>query len=296
MNDQLAISFVETLTRKLEEISKQRLVFFVVGRAGWGKSSTVNSLIGEYKCIVHDNEPATTEVTKLDFVMNDVKCTIFDTPGLCDGSGNDQTYIQMISSKVRNPDSMLYVNRLDETRLTDNDTRIIKIISEALGVKVWEKAVIVFTFSNNINKSEYSEKLEKRTEMIRQAIASYIQNTEVANQIPAVPIDNKSKTTPDGKEWLGEFFTVLVDRIDPNRLICFLSMFTPSIKERTNFSNKQKEIIRTKFVSAVLQSAAAGIGIASIVAGIVNAPVTLCFAGGGIVGTLIGAWLSKSDE
>jgi len=296
MSDELATIFIEALKRKVREISGQRLVFFVVGRAGWGKSSTVNSLIGEYKCIVDDDEPTTTEVTELDFVMNNVKCTIFDTPGLCDGSGNDEKYIQMIRSKVQNPDSMLYVNRLDETRLTDNDTRTIKIISEALGVRVWENAVIVFTFSNNVNKSKYSEKLERRTKKIRKAIADCIQNTEVANQIPAVPIDNKSETTPDGKEWLGEFFTVIVDRIDLNRLICFLSMLTPSIKERTNFNNNQQEIISRKFVSAVVQSTAAGVGIAVIAGGIVGAPVGLCFTGGGIVGVLIGAWLSKSDK
>lgn len=171
MADEKAKQFLEFLERNVEALRGQPLVFFVMGRAGWGKSSTVNSLVGQDVCKVDDNEPTTTEVTGFNFEMNGVQAIIFDTPGLCDGSGNDQIYIEKIRSQITDPDSMLYINRLDETRLTDNDRRGIKIISEALGIRVWENAVIVFTFANNVSISDYQTKLTKRTQHIRQAIA-----------------------------------------------------------------------------------------------------------------------------
>ncbi len=232
--------------------------------------------------------------------MNGVKGTVFDTPGLCDGSGNDQQYIEMIRSKVRNPHAMLYVSRLDETRPED-DRQVIKIISEAIGNSVWENTVIVFTFANNVKASDYPRKLNTRKQKIQelikqQLIESHIYDSNIAYNIPAVAIDNYSKTTPDGKEWLGIFFTAIVDRVSKEGAIALLSMLTDSISKRTIFDKYQKSIIRKKFVEAVIQSSGTAITIGMTVTAIVNAPLILGFSGGGIVGTLIGFWLSEKKD
>ncbi len=232
--------------------------------------------------------------------MNGVKGTVFDTPGLCDGSGNDQQYIEMIRSKVRNPHAMLYVSRLDETRPED-ERQVIKIISEAIGNSVWENTVIVFTFANNVKASDYPRKLNTRKQKIQelikqQLIESHIYDSNIAYNIPAVAIDNYSKTTPDGKEWLGIFFTAIVDRVSKEGAIALLSMLTDSISKRTIFDKYQKSIIRKKFVEAVIQSSGTAITIGMTVTAIVNAPLILGFSGGGIVGTLIGFWLSEKKD
>ena len=304
MNDEQATQFLEFLERKVQALTGQRLVFFVIGRAGWGKSSTVNSLVGQDVCKVSDYETTTTEVAGFDFEMNKVKAIIFDTPGLCDGSGNDRTYIEKIRSEIKAPDSMLYVNSLLENRITDNDRRGIKIISEALGIEAWKHAVIVFTFADKLSASEYQKRLTQRTQIVRQAIAECIKDTDIAYQIPAVAIVNKDSTnphakrdtTPDGKEWLGEFFTVVADRVSLKGMIALLGFLTPSITKRTRFNKQQKQIIRRKFVEAVLQSAGTATGIGVAVAGLLNAPLIIGFSGAGIAGTLIGAWLSRYDD
>ena len=296
MNDELGKNFILALERMVEEVGRKRLVFFVAGRTGWGKSSTVNSLVGKKVCTVNDYEAETADVTGFEFEMNGVKAIIFDTPGLRDGKGNDETYIELMRSKVKNPDSMLYVSRLDETRKED-DRQVIKIISSALGDKVWEYTVIVFTFSNNVKASEYKTKLDKKTEIIRQLIADCISDQEVAYKIPVVAIDNESKTTPDGKEWLGDFFTKVVERVSKEGTIALLSMLSDSVRNRRIILNKkQKAIIRRKFVQAVIESAGSLMTIGVTVAGLLNAPIIIGFSGGGIVGTLIGAWLSRYDD
>ncbi len=295
MSDELGRNFLQAIERMVAEVRFKPLVFFVAGRTGWGKSSTINSLVNHYVCTVNDDEPQTVDVTPYEFEMNGVKAIIFDSPGLCDGSGNDETYIELIRSKVKAPDSMLYVTRLDETR-PENDRQVIKIISSALGNRVWEYAVIVFTFANNVKPLKYQTKLNERKRIIRQLIAESISNAEVASQIPVVAIDNESDTTPDGKKWLGEFFTAVVDRVSKEGTIALLSMLTDSIRKRTMLDKKQKALIRKKFVEAVLQSTGTAMGIGVAVAGLLNTPLIIGFSGAGIVGTLIGAWLSKSDE
>ncbi len=294
MTDTTGINFIQALERMLANTKNKRLVFFVVGRTGWGKSSTVNSLIGKEVSKVNDYEPETADVIGFDFEINGVKATVFDTPGLCDGSGNDEAYIDLIRSKILKPDSMLYVSRLDETR-SENDRRAINIISNALGPVVWQYAVIVFTFANNVKPSQYQTKLSTKTRIIRQAIADEIGNEQMSYQIPVIAIDNTNRTTPDGKEWLGNLFTAIVDRVSKEGTVALLAMLTEDIIKRANLNNNQKGIIRRKFVDAVLQSGGAAMGIGVAVAGLLNAPIIIGFSGGGIVGTLIAAWLCKYD-
>lgn len=296
MNDELGIFFLQALEKMVKEVGRKRLVFFVAGRTGWGKSSTVNSLVGKVVSKVSDYEPETADVTGFEFEMNGVKAIIFDTPGLRDGKGNDETYIELMNSKVEKPDSMLDVSRLDETRQED-DRQVIKIISSALGKRVWEYTVIVFTFANNVKPSQYQTKLDAKTKIIRELIADYISDKEVAYQIPVVAIDNESDTTPDGKKWLGYLVTALVERVSKEGTIALLYMLTDSVRKgRIILNRKQKEIIRREFINAVLQSAGTLMGIGITVAGLINAPIIVGFAGGGIVGTLIGAWLSRYDD
>ncbi|MCW6051741.1 50S ribosome-binding GTPase [Lyngbya sp. CCAP 1446/10] len=295
MTDEIGRNFVQAIERMLANNTKKRLVFFVVGRTGWGKSSTVNSLVGKEVSKVNDYESETADVVGFNFEINEIKATVFDTPGLCDGSGNEQAYINLIRSKVPYPDSMLYVSRLDETR-PENDRRSIKIISEALGPIVWQYAVIVFTFANNVKASEYQTKLTKKTQIIRKLIAEEINNGKMSYRIPVVAIDNTSKTTPDGKQWLGNLFTAIVDRVSREATIALLGMLTKSIKNRAILNKKQKAIIRRKFVDAVLQSGGSAMGIGVAVAGFLNVPLTIGFSAGGIAGILIAMWLSKYDD
>ena len=45
-----------------------------------------------------------------------------------------------------------------------------------------------------------------------------------------------------------------------------------------------------------MQSTGTAMGIGVAIAGLLNAPIIIGFSGAGIVGTLIGAWLSRYDD
>lgn len=237
MTDTIGINFIQALERMLANTKKKPLVFFVVGRTGWGKSSTVNSLVGKEVSKVNRYKAETADVVGFDFEINGVKATVI----------------------------------------------------------VWQYAVIVFTFANNIEPWEYQEQLRIKKQIILQTIADVIGDGNMPGQIPVVAIDNKRKTTPDGKEWLGNLFTAIVDRVSKEGTVALLAMLTEHITNRVNLNKNQKQIIRRKFVDAVLQSGGAAAGIGITVAGLLNAPLTIGFSVGGIAGTLIAAWLCKYD-
>ena len=219
-----AQKIVEDLQQQFKEVQNKKLNFLLVGRTGVGKSSTVNSLMGKKIAQVGDYEATTMEIKEYETEINQIPFKVIDTPGLCDDweeLENDYKYLEMMRSKVKQIDCMWFVSRLDETRITSDEKRGIKLISEAFGADVWKHAVIVFTFANSISNSKYLEALEKRTELIRKVIANYT-SVDLANKIPSVAVDNKKETTPDGEKWLGELYTKVFTQISQKATSTFL--------------------------------------------------------------------------
>jgi predicted GTPase len=136
------------LIEKLQLSQEKNFVFLLVGRTGVGKSSTVNSLMGQKLASVGKYDATTVEIQEYKHEINGIKCSIFDTPGLCDDipeKGNDQKYIELIQNKVTKIDSLWFVTRLDDSRVTNDEKQGIAIISKSLTPKIWEHSVIIFT-------------------------------------------------------------------------------------------------------------------------------------------------------
>lgn len=123
---------------------------------------------------------------------------------------------------------------------------------------------------------------DKRTELIRREIAKYV-GEDVANQIPSVAVDNHNETTPDGKQWLGEFFTKVFVRASEAGSLPFAAAMTESLSSssgepRIKLNEQQKTEVKKKIDKALIGGLAAG-----------GASVGLFFGpGGAIVGGLLG--------
>ena len=143
----------------------------LVGRTGVGKSSTINSLLGENIAKVGDGEPTTFQVSPYSLKKNGVDFTIWDTPGLCDAldNANDQQYMSMIQSNIDDVDCLWFVSRLDETRLSADEQYALLLITNILGGDIWNKSLIVFTHSCNRSvRGRFEEALRERTSVIRE--------------------------------------------------------------------------------------------------------------------------------
>ena len=304
--------FFTKIIDKFKIAKGKKFVFLLIGKTGVGKSSTVNALLGKDIAPVGDFEATTMKVEEFDAEMGDINFTVIDTPGLCDDlteKENDKKYLDLIRKKIKQVDSMWYVTRLDETRVTADEKKAIKLITDALGKKVWNYSVLVFNFSNKVEQEDFQRYFSKRTELLKNEISLYAGN-EIANAIPAIAIDTKRETIPDGTKWLGELYTKVLTRVSEQGLIPFLLATANDVmplstkhtenkiiekgnnnQPRIEINDNQKEEIKkriSKEIDASIIIGGAGIG-ASI--GSFLGPVGIAI--GGSVGAAIGliAWL-----
>lgn len=285
------MTIVQTIKEKIEKEKRHNIRLMLVGRTGQGKSSTINSLFHNEVASVGDYEATTLTVDTYETIMEEIPITVYDTPGLCDDLedvGNDEAYLTKIRETITDIDSMLFVSRLDDTRVSSDERRGIRLITQALGKDIWKYAVIVFTFAGNVSPERYQEALTKRTALLQKEIAKHASDA-IARQIPSVAVENAHTTTPDGKEWLGELFTKVFTRISNNAVVAFLFAMEDNLRPDENgnakitFTEKQKVEIRKKIDATIIPTlAATGAAIGSIF-GPVGTAV------GGAVGAIVGA-------
>lgn len=229
--NQYAQKKAEELAEHLKNAYTREFVFLLVGRTGVGKSSTINNLMGHQVAPVGDFEPETMSVEEYRLPIENVKFLVVDTPGLCDDladKGNDLVYLQQIKQKVKHVDCLLYVTILGDRRVRSDEKHGIQVITKAFSERIWKNSVIVFTFADEVKPDKYEYTLKIRHRLIRQAIQKHASES-IAQNIPAVAVDNMSKRTPDGKEWFGELYTTVVKRLSEDGFIQYIMATAPSL-------------------------------------------------------------------
>lgn len=90
------------------------------------------------------------KVTPYKFLINKVEITVFDTPGLADGTGNEQDYLEKIKKKVTTFDVFIFCTEMNTRRFRNDDIKTVQKLTEAFGSKLWEHAVVALTFANEV--------------------------------------------------------------------------------------------------------------------------------------------------
>lgn len=201
---------------KLENVST--LTILVMGKGGVGKSSTVNSIIGERAVSVSPFQsegprPVMVSRSRAGFTLN-----VIDTPGLIEGGYVNDQALEIIKRFLLNKtiDVLLYVDRLDAYRVDNLDRQVVKAITDSFGKGIWNRALVVLTHAqlSPPDGLPYEDFFSKRSEALLKAVrlgAGLKKNDKQDIVIPVVLVENSGrcnknesdeKVLPNGIAWI----------------------------------------------------------------------------------------------
>ncbi|RDX72813.1 Translocase of chloroplast 34, partial [Mucuna pruriens] len=213
-----------TQTKLLEHLGKLKqenvnsLTILVMGKGGVGKSSTVNSLIGERVVSISPFQtegprPVMVSRSRAGFTLN-----IIDTPGLIEGGYINDMALDIIKRFLLNKtiDVLLYVDRLDVYRVDNLDKLVAKAITDSFGKEIWNKAIVALTHAqfSPPDGLPYDEFFSQRSEALLKVLRSGARIRKEAFQDSSIPVvsvensgrcnknDSDEKVLPNGTAWI----------------------------------------------------------------------------------------------
>jgi GTPase Era involved in 16S rRNA processing len=193
---------------------------------GTGKSSLVNSIVGEYVTIESDSpRRETTRVSKHEKKIGDEVVTIYDSPGLPDCFKVEEQYLKELEMNCQDVNLNLYCVKMNDGMHASEEDAIVKL-SCAFGTEnFWQNTLIVLTFANEIMppKSSHvspaayfqSRMSEWKTVLQHTLIEKVHVTREVAENVPIVPAgysEQPSLPAANSDDWLGTLWLECLDR------------------------------------------------------------------------------------
>ena len=140
-----------------ETASKDEPRLIVAGKPGNGKSTALNNIFGlnlQAKAAIHS---VTTKFELRKVEKHGICLTVFDTPGLGALDIDKEAVTAAMTDSIIGTDfTLLYCLSVAPcSRLTEVDRAIIHSLHASLGKEVWDKCVILFTFSDTVRRDEF---------------------------------------------------------------------------------------------------------------------------------------------
>ncbi|KAJ7374053.1 hypothetical protein OS493_009383 [Desmophyllum pertusum] len=203
-NDDLQ-SLKQVYSAWFSEESQNQFSILVTGKTGVGKSRLVNALVG--KKVAHEGRPRTActdTVTSYRAEIDGVEVVVWDSPGLQDGSCNENVYVADMKNKLNQGfDVMIYCLSMTETRFYDADKNAIRTMTRAFGHELWNKAVVALNFANRIIDPDEEDELayfmgEKYhwDKAIDDILGELGIDCKVRKALPVVPTGNIQTSSP----------------------------------------------------------------------------------------------------
>jgi GTPase SAR1 family protein len=211
---------------RLEAIIKnaKKMQILIIGKTGAGKSTLINGLVGEEVTTVGYGLATTgvsPEVTPYQCQIQGVAVTVYDSPGLEDGSGKN--YLEMYP-KLKDVDLIIFAIRMSDNRFVPGnpDAVAMKKFTGHFGFNVWQKTIVIITCSNlteNLNPQLRAKSLKEKSDFFQKLITDYkkaVHDTlirevsvppDIVKRVRVVPTGHESEAElVDGTLWFSNFW------------------------------------------------------------------------------------------
>lgn len=189
----------------LHDEGRSELTVLLLGRGGAGKTSTLNSLLGE-RCgapsALQPSASGPAAYTRRVATGPDAEfaITVIDTPTIVaqDIISNQRVLSVVEAVQGRQVDVVLFVDRLDTYKDDLIDERLIRALTEALGGRLWDNAVLALTRSSEGAQPpgvDFHDHVAKRAQQLRRLIrkAGGAKHAE----LPLALVENSSRCPVD---------------------------------------------------------------------------------------------------
>ena len=239
------------LSPQLQSIGKEKHVYenaksfsiLVIGKTGSGKSTLANGILGlnvkrvEQAKKGQDLDPCTTTVETYHANKGKISATVWDSPGLQDGTKNEKEYLKQVEEMCSKRDLTTYCIKISDTRLVrgSDEVRAMDQLTTTCGPKFWKSTIIVLTFANStdaidedwdfLREREKPQVFERKIKQWQEKIQAILINEikvseEIVRAIRIVPAGYYRKPhLPGYKFWLSNLW-----------LLCVGTISTPEVK------------------------------------------------------------------
>ena len=208
-----------TFKGQVPEAIADEVCIMVAGKPGSGKSTALNNIFGMDLKTNISSCSVTKEITTRRLTRNGVRLTVIDTPGLGAIDIDKKAVTDAMATTVCGMSyTLLYcLSVAPSSRLTEMDEIIIRNLHATLGKEVWDKCLVLFTFSDTAMLDEFSsdnqkEPYVKYTKEVANAFYSILKGCGSDISKVSVVFDYESNSIFDRTDCEGEIMAIPVGK------------------------------------------------------------------------------------